>query len=296
VLKRPSKDADWGPIENLGPVINSSKDDSCSFIDTDGLSLYFNSNRSGGYGSYDIYVTTRARKNDPWSRPVLLPLEINRVGSSASDTTPWISPDGLELYFTSFRAGGYGFADIYVATRATLGDPWQIPVNLGPAVNSPTTDYFPSLSPDGLILLFSDHVQTVRAPRPGGHGAGDMWMIRRATLSDPWGPAVNLGPQVNGSGDDVVPRLSPDGSTLYFGRKSEVGAWDYLQTPILPIVDFNADGKVDLVDLVMLIDDWGTSKSVCDIGPMPWGDGEVDIEDLKVFMTYYEKENPVVTP
>ena len=68
------------------------------------------------------------------------------------------------------------------------------------------------------------------------------------------------------------------------------------QAPVVPIVDFNADGKADLVDLVMLIDDWGKNKSVCDIRPLPWGDGKVDIEDLKVFMTYYEKANPPVKP
>jgi hypothetical protein len=64
-----------------------------------------------------------------------------------------------------------------------------------------------------------------------------------------------------------------------------------MEAPILPIVDFNGDKKVDLVDLVMLINDWGKNKSVCNIGPYAWGDGKLDIEDLKVFMTYYEKEN-----
>ena len=82
---------------------------------------------------------------------------------------------------------------------------------------------------------------------------------------------------------------------MYYCAETD-GIWANWQAPILPIVDFNADGKVDLVDLVMLIDDWGKTKSVCDIGPMPWGDGKVDIEDLKVFMTYYEKENPPVKP
>jgi len=46
----------------------------------------------------------------------------------------------------------------------------------------------------------------------------------------------------------------------------------------------------------MLIDNCGTNDTLCDIGPMPWGDGKVDIEDLKVFMTYYEKENPPAQP
>jgi hypothetical protein len=41
----------------------------------------------------------------------------------------------------------------------------------------------------------------------------------------------------------------------------------------------------------MLIDNWGTDDTLYDIGPMPWGDGTVDVEDLKVFITHWEKEN-----
>ncbi|MHC4070526.1 MAG: hypothetical protein ACYSWW_06385 [Planctomycetota bacterium] len=40
-----------------------------------------------------------------------------------------------------------------------------------------------------------------------------------------------------------------------------------------------------------MIDNWGTDESFCDIGPMPWGDGVVDVEDLKVFIKYWEQEN-----
>ena len=63
---------------------------------------------------------------------------------------------------------------------------------------------------------------------------------------------------------------------------------DIWQVSIKPIVDFNTDGIVDLVDLVMLIDNWETDDSVFDIGPMPWGDGVVDVEDLKVFISHWE--------
>ena len=58
----------------------------------------------------------------------------------------------------------------------------------------------------------------------------------------------------------------------------------YWKAPILPILDFNGDGKVDEKDLAMLVADWGKSNSVCDIGPYPWGDGVVDEKDLRVFM------------
>jgi len=54
--------------------------------------------------------------------------------------TPEISPGGLSLYFSSTRVGGHGGTDIWVAKRATKGDPWGEPVNLGPNVNSPGAD------------------------------------------------------------------------------------------------------------------------------------------------------------
>jgi len=55
-------------------------------------------------------------------------------------------------------------------------------------------------------------------------------------------------------------------------------------------VDFNADGKVDLVDLVMLIENWGTDDPLYDIGPYAWGDGVVDEADLEVLMSHWGEE------
>jgi hypothetical protein len=71
---------------------------------------------------------------------------------------------------------------------------------------------------------------------------------------------------------------------LYFNspRPGGVGASDIWQAPIEPIVDLNSDGIVDSLDMCIIIDHWGTNYSLCDIGPMPWGDGVVDVEDLKV--------------
>ncbi len=121
-------------------------------------------------------------------------------------------------------------------------------------------------------------------------------MTRRASPSAPWQPAVNLGPVINKMPFFNWPFISPDGSALYilYQPKDDGANWTY-KAPILPIVDFNGDGKVDLTDLVMLIQNWGTNNPRYDIGPYAWGDGKVDIEDLKVFMTYYEKANPPQT-
>jgi hypothetical protein len=58
------------------------------------------------------------------------------------------------------------------------------------------------------------------------------------------------------------------------------------QSSIIPIVDFNGDGAVDVADIDIMIDCWGTDDSLCDIGPMPWGDGVVDVHDLVVLVEH----------
>jgi hypothetical protein len=134
------------------------------------------------------------------------------------------------------------------------------------------------------VLLFCELWQTTETTRrPGGCGGPDMWMARRATLSDPWQAPVNLGPMVNGPSADAQPRISADGCTLYFSSNRS-GAWDNYQAAIVPNCDFTGDGKVDATDLALLVADWGKSNSVCDIGPFAWGDGVVDEKDLKVLM------------
>ncbi|UCC98036.1 MAG: hypothetical protein JSW66_19580, partial [Phycisphaerales bacterium] len=60
------------------------------------------------------------------------------------------------------------------------------------------------------------------------------------------------------------------------------GNYDLWQVSIDPIVDLNDDGIVDATDVCVIVDHWGTDDTLCDIGPMPWGDGVVDVEDLKV--------------
>jgi len=287
VLKRTSAEGDWGPPENLGPAVNSPSYEYPCSVSADGLTLYFQSDRPGGYGFVDFYVTTRATKDDSWGPAVNLG---PKLSSYSYDYQPQISGNGLEFYFASARSGGYGIFDIYVSRRATTNDPWGDPVNLGPPVNSKYCEGHLSLSADGLLLFFSD--DSYNPPvRPGGYGLCDIWMTRRASLSDPWQTPVNLGPQVNGPADEMAHYISRDGRTLYFFISSLNGStWDSWQAPIIPIVDFNGDEIVDINDLVIFIEHWGTSDSLCDIGPMPWGNGVVDKEDLEVLMSYWGQE------
>jgi hypothetical protein len=106
----------------------------------------------------------------------------------------------------------------------------------------------------------------------------------RASTSDLWAEAVNLGPTVNSSARDICPYISADGSTLYFssGRPGGVGNIDLWQVSISPVVDFNADGIVDSADMDIMVDHWHTDEPLCDIAPPPFGDGVVDVQDLIV--------------
>ena len=272
VSERASIQDDWGPPENLGATVNSASVDGGASISADGLSLYF-THDVGPAGR--LYVAKRATKQDNWGTPVSVGAAVNTANAVQS----WISADELELYFQSNRPGGQGNYDMWVTTRATVNDKWGPPVNLGPTVNSPNWDGWPSISPDGLLLFFCSN-------RPGAHPWGDIYVARRASRSAPWQPAVNLGPIVNRTCWNA-PFVSADGSALYIhcDPNCDMTYWTY-KAPILPIVDFNADGKVDRVDMGTLMLNWGTDKSLYDIGPTPLGDGIVDSKDLMVLAQY----------
>ncbi|MBL7185067.1 MAG: ankyrin repeat domain-containing protein [Phycisphaerae bacterium] len=203
----------FGNPTNLGPSVNSSAHEYDPSISADELELYFNSYRPGSFGEADIWMTTRKTKADPWGNPVNLGLTVN---SPARELAPSISADGLSLYFSSDRSGGYGVQDIWVTTRETKSAPWGEPVNLGPTVNSVAREHAPSISTDGLELYFSGLWEFPESSRPGGSGKADIWVTARKTKRDPWGTPVNLGPAVNSTTYDESPSISGDGLSLYF--------------------------------------------------------------------------------
>ncbi len=285
VTTRATEEDNWGNPVNLGPTVNSSSQEAQPCISADGLTLYFGSNRAGGSGNWDLWatrwVTPRTMKDD-WSNPVNLGSTVN---SSSWEDGPCISSDGLELYFEQN-------SDVWLARRASLSDQWSSPVRLGSAVNGSSVDCAPSISADGLLMIFSSN-------RAGGHGRYDLWMTMRATITEPWGAAANLGPTVNSGFWEADSDISADGLTLYFcdhggPLPSGVGGGDLWQVSINPVVDLNDDGIVDADDMCIVVNNWGTDNSLCDIGPMPWGDGIVDIQDLIVLAEHLFEEIPSV--
>ena len=93
----------------------------------------------------------------------------------------------------------------------------------------------------------------------------------------------------DGYGEDV--EISSDGRWLACKSANGVELWEFK-----PDVDFNDDGIVDSVDICMIVDAWGTDDPLCDVGPMPWGDGIVDVEDLIVVAEHLFEEFPSAEP
>jgi len=223
VSKRPTVSDPWGEPVNLGSSVNSSFLDMGASISADKLELYFGSLRLGGSGDWDIYVTRRTTLSSPWSTAENLGPTVN---SEAYDGHPCISRDGLTLFITSARPGGYGDWDIWMSRRATKDDDWSNPVNLGRAINTWAGEGEPSISADGRILYFSDWM----TPRPGGVGSVDLWQA-------PIEPVVDFNGDVIVDAKDVLIMME------HWGENYPL--CDIGPTPL-------GDGIVDVQDLAVL--------------------------------------------
>jgi outer membrane protein OmpA-like peptidoglycan-associated protein/tetratricopeptide (TPR) repeat protein len=105
-------DGDWGVAVNMGPNINTEFDEDAPFIHPDGVTFYFSSNGHNTMGGFDIFES-QLLENNTWAAPTNVGYPIN---TTDNDIFYVVSPDGKQAYFTSFRLGGQGEKDIYMAT------------------------------------------------------------------------------------------------------------------------------------------------------------------------------------
>ena len=219
VAHRRSRNSPWSTPERLGPTVNAvGFNDSLPSVSEDGLDLYFQSPRPGGFGAADIYVSHR---NDPtddfaWQPAVNLGPNVN---SPSPDSGPdFFQADGTDyLYFTRFPPdlppGSVGKqANIVLSTRPTgsgIGG-WGKPVAVTELNSSFQQGRASIRRKDGLEMCIS------RTNDSQGFGGVDMYCSTRPSLSSPWSKPVNLGPTINTPFDDGGQAFDFSGRTLYF--------------------------------------------------------------------------------
>ena len=219
VSRRASHHSPWGTPVNLGSGINSSSIESGPNLSPDGHLLFFQSNRPGGQGSNDVYVSRRADTDDDlgWGPPVNLGPDVN---TAAAEIAPWYQQrdaDGPTLYFG--RGPSNVFTDIYSAPITRDGHTRGPATLVAELSTSDFNDGRMTVRADGReIVFFSD--------RPGGLGGTDLWSSTRRSVHDPWSPPVNLGAPLNTPDNELLPFLSRDGRTLFFTSTRPGGNFD----------------------------------------------------------------------
>jgi outer membrane protein OmpA-like peptidoglycan-associated protein len=153
-----------GSFASLGHGVNTEWWDGQPCISQDGQLLFFASDRKGGRGGSDIYMSSRSAEGK-WSDPI--DLSFNTGGNEMS---PFISKDNQTLYFAANHLpGGLGGYDIYVSRRIGQNE-WTAPKNLGATVNSKSDEMFFYVPPNEDAVYFC-------SDRDGGTGWFDIYRL-----------------------------------------------------------------------------------------------------------------------
>lgn len=260
-VKTRGANVDLNSLKKLGENINNEKVNAGSItFSEDGMYMIFakgNDGKSSGRNNVDLYWS-RFRRGG-WTNPRLLNVNTSR----SWDSTPYLSKDGKTLYFASNRAKGFGGTDIYKANVNRRGR-WINIQNLGPEINTPGNELFPSVTEDGRLYFSSDNHE--------GFGGLDIFVASRKggeiTITNPGKP-------LNSRGDDFG--INPYNPTRGFftsnrdGGKGDDDIYTFINNdPNLKIVNYilkgttltqNTDEK-DLLILgnssVKLLDNQGT--------------------------------------
>lgn len=191
----------WGAPVALGKTINSSYYEDGASLSPDGNTLYFTSERPGGYGRADIYKADRISKTD-WSEAENLGPMVN---SGYDEGAPFMSPDGRTLFFSSDGHNSMGGYDIFKTSMNDSGK-WTAPVNLGYPINTVDDE-------KGFTISADARTGYVASNRKGGEGKRDIYIVDLTNYSvlsadngntKPKGYSILRG-KVSSSKGDIIP-------------------------------------------------------------------------------------------
>lgn len=157
----------WTEPARLTERINSRYFEPSATIAADERTIYFSSNRPGGYGGKDIYRVVEL-PDGSWSYPINLGPKINTPGH---EDGPFISANGTELYFSSTGHNSMGGYDVYKSRLDLETGQWEFPESLGHPINTVFDDVYWVMEASGTVGYYSTN-------RKGGHGDHDIYRVQ----------------------------------------------------------------------------------------------------------------------
>ena len=201
-IRKDKSTGTWSKPELLKGGINTEYHDAMATFSSDGKTVYFtrsNEKNDKPVKNDQNEVTLKIMKatllDGEWTNIEEFPFN----SDDYSNAHPSLSRDGQSLYFSSDRPGGYGEADLYVTNWD--GNKWSDPVNLGPEINTPAREIFPSIAFNGTLYFSSD----------GHPGLGGLDVFKSKKEGGIWSKPENLKTPVNSSKDDFSFSMDEDG-------------------------------------------------------------------------------------
>ena len=227
----------WSRSQGLQGNINTEQNEGAQNISQDGEWLIFTGcNFPEGFGSCDLYISYLT--GNGWSAPENLGANIN---TDAWESTPGLSPDKSDLYFSSNRPGGFGGSDIYISRRLPNGT-WSEPENAGPEINTPGDESSPFIHADNQTLYFNSNGHP-------GYGDNDLYLVKKKP-KHLWSRAENLGYPINTIENEGSLIIAADGKTAYYAsdRSDSRGGLDIytfeLRSSVRPAKTLWVKGKI----------------------------------------------------
>jgi outer membrane protein OmpA-like peptidoglycan-associated protein len=201
-------DSIWGFADEL-KKINTPYNEGSASLSKDGRQLYFaRCNSPDSYGNCDIFVAD-LQADSTWGNVRNLGPNINSLGW---DSHPSLSHSGDTLFFASDRIGGFGYSDIYYATKDVKGT-WRKALNMGPIINTRGAEVSPFFHHRFNVLYFSSNGQ------PLTFGDFDIYKVHKGVRA--WQEPKNIGPLVNGLGSEYYFTIDSESNYLYYARSPE---------------------------------------------------------------------------
>jgi WD40-like Beta Propeller Repeat len=204
------------PFAAPAPVagVNTPSFETSSAISADGLTLWFGSDRPGGVGAIDVWVSTRPRRTDAWSTP----LNVVALNSAVDDIPRPPGEHDLVMPLASQRNADDVY-QTYLAARSAAGAPFRAPALISELAFADRSTVDSSLTDDGLTLFFSStpvsRVADGGAASDAAVATGDLYVAWRRSTDELFSMTQPLD-DLNTPSDERDPWLSPDGKLLFF--------------------------------------------------------------------------------